>query len=371
MKIRDFLLERYFSKYEFRAPYLLCSSDCESFTVNQILEMEDGPTDLQELWLGYTETLGHPELREQIVSLYQTATTDDIIVTSGAEEAIFIFMNVALKPGDHIIYMWPAYQSLHEIARSIGCEVTPWKLKEDEGWEPDLNELEAAIQPNTKAIIINTPHNPTGYLMAKDTLQQVVKLARKHDLYLFSDEVYRLLEYKESYRLPAAVDCYEKAVSLGVMSKSFGLAGLRIGWIVSKDQELLKKFASFKDYTSICNSAPSEYLAILALKNKELILERNLEIVMQNQKLLTDFFSKYSDLFYWQKRRAGVIAFPRLLIPEPVEEFCVRLVEEKGVLLLPGNYYDAGDNNFRIGYGRRNMPKALQIFDEYLHEKYR
>lgn len=369
MKIRDFQIERYFAKYEFKAPYLLSSSDCETFAVKEILDLGEG-MDLGELRLGYTESLGHPDLRAQIAELYHEVTPDQVFVTAGAEEGIFLFMNVVLQPGDHIIYMSPAYQSLFEIARSIGCEATPWVLKEEDGWEPDLTELETMIRPNTKAIIINMPNNPTGYLMGREKFQEVINIARENQLYLFSDEVYRFLEFMEAQRLPAACDEYKKAVTLGVMSKSFGLAGLRIGWVVTQDEELLERMAAMKDYTSICNSAPSEAIAIAALKNKSYLLERNLEIIMRNVDLLDDFFDKHDAIMAWQKPLAGSIAFPRLLIDEPVEEFCVKLVESKGVLLLPGNFYGS-EKHFRIGFGRRNMPEALALFDEYLEQNYR
>lgn len=371
MKINDFQLERFFAKYEFKAPYLLSSSDCESFSVNEILEMAGDDTDMGDLWLGYTESLGDPELRGEIVDLYQNISSDEVIVTAGAEEAIFVFMNVALEEDDHVICMFPAYQSLFEIANSIGCEVSHWELKEENGWEPDLNELRDAIRPNTRAIIINTPHNPTGYLFSQKKLEEVIEVARKNDLYLFSDEVYKFLEHDEKDRLPSVCDHYEKGISLGVMSKSFGLAGLRIGWIATQDEELYREFASFKDYTSICNSAPSEYLAIRALQNKDKLVKRNLGIIEENMELLDQFFEKYDDLFEWQKPKAGSIAFPRLTIDEPIEEFCIKLVEETGVLLLPGNYYFAGDKNFRIGFGRKNMPEALSILDDYLEKNYR
>lgn len=370
MKIRDFQIERYFAKYEFKAPYLLSTSDCETFTVKDILELGEG-VDLGELRLGYTEPLGHPELREQIAELYHEVSPDQVFVTAGAEEAIFLFMHTVLNPGDHIIYMSPAYQSLYEIARSIGCEATPWNLREEDGWEPDLSELEAMIRPNTKAIVVNIPHNPTGYLMAREKFHEVINIARENQLYLFSDEVYRLLEYMEAQRLPAACDEYKKGVSLGVMSKSFGLAGLRIGWIATQDEELLEKMAALKDYTSICNSAPSEMIAIAALKSKSYLLERNLEIIMRNLDLLDEFFDKHTELFLWQKPLAGSIAFPRLVIDQHVEDFCVKLVESTGVLLLPGNYYGYSDKNFRIGFGRRNMPEGLALFDAYLDQHYR
>lgn len=370
MELRDFELERYFAKHEFKAPYLFCCSDCESMTIKEVLNM-DGKESLSTLlnqWLGYTESLGNPELRHIIARTYQKMDENNILVTSGAEEAIFIFMNVALKKSDHIIVQYPCYQSLFGIAESIGCEITKWEMKEDQNWEVDLNFLVDSIKENTRAIIINNPHNPTGNLMSKNKLDTIIQLARSKDILLFSDEVYRSLEYKHTDRLDAACDIYENAISLGVMSKTFGLAGLRIGWIATKNKDIYNKIARFKDYTSICNSAPSELLATIALKHQDKIIKRNLLIIKENLALLDKFFEKYQSLFSWNKPKAGPIAFPSIKGIQNVEKFCIDLVNNKGVLLLPGNYYDKSLNNVRIGFGRKNMPQCLAKLDEYLQE---
>jgi aspartate/methionine/tyrosine aminotransferase len=277
-------------------------------------------------------------------------------------------MNVALGRGDHVIVHDPCYQSLREIAVAIGCEVTKWTAQEQNNWELELNFLKSHIKTNTKAIIINCPHNPTGYLMSKEKLLQIVAIAREHGILLFSDEVYRGLEYNEEDRLPAACDVYEHAVSLGVMSKTYGLAGLRIGWIATQDQDIYRNMAAFKDYTSICNSAPSEFLATLALRSKEKLVQRNREIVFNNLHLLNQFFFTYQHLFTLIAPKAGPIAFPRLKIEKDSEEFCLDLVAQKGVLLLPGNYYDFGDKYFRIGFGRKNLTEGLEKFEEYIRE---
>jgi len=187
---------------------------------------------------------------------------------------------------------------------------------------------------------------------------------------LLSDEVYKFLEYNESDTLPSACDLYERGISIGVMSKSYGLAGLRIGWLVIKDKPLYKKIASFKNYTTICNSALSEFFAILALRNRNKILNRNLEIINNNLILLDDFFHKYNKIFTWIKPKAGSIAFPRFLVRNSVEDFCLDLLKEKSVLLMPSTNYDYGDRHFRIGFGRKNMPEALNKLDEYVKEKY-
>ncbi|MDQ1351535.1 MAG: hypothetical protein QG657_1839 [Acidobacteriota bacterium] len=369
MKLNDFKLERFFARFEFTAPYLLCTSDCESFTIEELLALEKNAGEaFRKLHLGYTETLGNPELRCEISKLYTNTTPDDIIVLAGAEEGIFIFMNVLLEPGDHIIVQSPCYQSLSEIAHAIGCKVTDWSMDAQNNWELDLDFLKKNITRQTKAIVVNFPNTPTGYTMTGEMFNKLIEIARQHDIYIFSDEVYRFLEYLEKDRLPSACEVYDKAVSLGVMSKSFGLPGLRIGWIAARDKVLYKKIASFKDYTTICSSAPGEFLATLALRNKEYILKRNLGIITSNLQLLEIFFKKYEDLFEWVKPRAGLLIFPRLKFEQEAEAFCLDLVNKKGVLLLPGNIYNYDNHHVRFGFGRLNMPEALAKLEEYLEK---
>lgn len=369
MQINEFKLERFFAKYEFTAKYLLCSSDCESLVIKNILDLEKGSEDgLKKIWLGYTESQGNPALRAEIAKLYKNIKPEEIIICAGAEEGIYILMNVLLQKGDNIIVQFPAYQSLYEIAKAIGCEVTNWVMDENKEWELDLEFLKKNINKKTKVIIINFPNNPTGYLPSKEKLQQIIEIAKKNNIHIFSDEVYRLLEYDKKSTLPAIADSYDKGLSLGVMSKTFGLAGLRIGWIATKDKELFKKIASFKDFTSICNSAPSEFISIIALKHKEHIIKRNLEIINSNLRLLDKFFNKYSSLFEWIRPKAGSIAFPKIKFNKNVEDFCIDLVNKKGVLLLPSTQYNFGDKHFRIGFGRKNMPDALKKVEEYIVE---
>ncbi|MFH1501052.1 MAG: aminotransferase class I/II-fold pyridoxal phosphate-dependent enzyme [archaeon] len=216
--------------------------------------------------------------------------------------------------------------------------------------------------------MINNPHNPTGYLMSKDKFEALVKIAKENNLFLFSDEVYRGLEYKQEDRLPAVCEVYDKGISLGVMSKTFGLAGLRIGWIVAKDGDLLKKIASFKDFTTIDNSAPSEFLATLALRHKEEIIKRNLEIIKGNLKLVDDFLIKHGDLFEWTRPRAGPIGLVKMNFDKNSEDFCIDVVEKKSLMLLPSTVYDIGDKHFRVGMGRKNTPEALKKFEEYIQD---
>jgi len=371
MKIKEFKLEEYFAKFEFKVKYLLCSSDCESFSVNELLSLEENSIEeLKKKRLGYTESLGDLKLRDEISRLYTNIDPNDVIVFSGAEEGIFIFMNVLLNKGDHIIVQYPAYQSLFEVATVIGCEVTKWMMTDENNWELDIGFLEENIKKNTKAIIINCPHNPTGYLMSQKKFETILDIAKEKDIHVFSDEVYRLLEYDNNDRLPNVSDCYTKGISLGVMSKAFGLAGLRIGWISTKDRALYKKIASFKNYTTICNSALSEFFAILALQNKNILLQRNLDIIQDNLKILDNFFKKYNCLFKWIRPKAGSIAFPKILINESVDDFCLELLRKKSVLLMPSSKYDYGDKHFRIGFGRINMNQGLLKLEEFIEEHY-
>ena len=366
MKLKPFRLERYFAQYEFSAPHLLCCSDCESLAVGDLLKLEQNAhAELSSLWLGYTESPGSPELRTQIAALYQNIVSGQILVHSGAEEAIFNFMNVALEAGDRIIVHAPYYQSLGEVARGIGAEVTEWKADPDCGWELDLAFLKENITNRTKAVVVNFPHNPTGYLPDPEFLQELSVLSDKWGFIVFSDEVYRGLEYDPDNCLPAFADINERGISLGVMSKSYGLAGLRIGWVATRSNELFDALAAFKDYTTICNSAPSEYLATLALRQRHAIIGRNLGIIRHNLSLLASFFSRHQDLFAWQAPKAGPIAFPRYL-GGPVEQFCDALVRHAGVLLLPGTLFGDRHDCFRIGFGRRNLAACLPKLEHYI-----
>jgi aspartate/methionine/tyrosine aminotransferase len=366
LQLHPFKLERYFARYEFNVEFLLCSSDCESLTIRDLLSLEpDAEERLREHWLGYTESQGAPDLRKEISRIYSTIQPEQVLVHSGAEEAIFLFMLALFSPGDHIIVHWPCYQSLFEVGRSLGCEITLWHAHEENGWALDLDELQTAIRPNTRAVVVNLPHNPTGFLMAQNDFLELHRIVKEHDLYLFSDEVYRESEHDSTSRLPAACDINEKAISLGVMSKSYGLAGLRIGWVATREPQIYNRIASLKDYTTICNSAPSEYLAELALRHRKNLIRRNLEIILSNLDLLDGFFARHSNRFAWQRPIAGPIAFPRL-IDRDVEEFCHELVTHAGVLLLPGPVFDYPGNNFRIGFGRANLPQALERLEFFL-----
>ncbi|OGE17076.1 aspartate aminotransferase [Candidatus Daviesbacteria bacterium RIFCSPHIGHO2_12_FULL_37_11] len=370
MKLKPFELERYFAKYEFSVKYLLSSSDCDGLAAKDLLELADSET--RKMWenlkLGYTESLGLPQLRQEIAKLYQGINEEDILIVA-PEEGIFITMNTLLGEEDHIICTFPGYQSLYEIAESLGCEVTKWQPSEEDNWRLDPAFLESNIKSNTRLIIMNFPHNPTGSLASKEDYLRIVDIAKQNNIYLFSDEMYKFLELNPKDRLPSAVELYDKAITLFGMSKTFGMAGTRIGWVITKDKKLYSEMAAFKDYTTICSSAPSEILSLIALRAKDTIIQKHLKRINRNLGLLDDFFKKYSNLFSWVRPKAGTICFPKLLFDKSSFDFCEDVVKEAGIMVLPSTVYDYDDKHFRIGFGRENMPEALQEFESYVYKK--
>ena len=361
MRIEDFELERFFARYEFSVRHLLCASDVEGWAMADVLALADAET--AALWrglrLGYSEAPGHPALRAEIAGLYETLTAEDILVFSGAEEAIFTAVNVLLEPGDQAVVVWPSYQSLHAVARATGADVALHELHASEGWAIDPARLRAQVTPRTKLIVVNVPHNPTGALPDAATYRAVADIAADAGAVLLSDEVYRFLELDPLDRLTAGADVGPHGVSVGVMSKSFAMAGLRIGWLATRDRRLLEAAARFKDYTTICASAPAEILSLIALRAREAVLGRSREIVRANMVLLDDFFARRAGQFEWARPRGGSIAFPELLAPVPVDRFAEELLEAEGVLIAPGSIFGHPGNHFRLGFGRTDLPVAL------------
>jgi aspartate/methionine/tyrosine aminotransferase len=256
VRIADFALERFFARWEFAVRYLLCASDVEGWKMAELLDLADDETRAMwaELRLGYTESTGHPLLRAEIAGLYEELVADDVLVFAGAEEAIFCLANVMLGPGDHAIVTWPGYQSLWEVGRAAGADVSLHELREPDGWALDVDRLVAAIEPRTRLVVVNVPHNPTGMLPTHAEWRALTDACAATGVRLLADEVYRYLEVDEADRLPAGADALPGlGISLGVMSKSFALAGLRIGWLATKDRALLGRCAAFKDYTTICS----------------------------------------------------------------------------------------------------------------------
>jgi len=375
-RLPEFALESYFARWEFSARHHLCASDMQSMTLSDLLalatpEQRDA---WERLWLGYTETRGAPALRAAIAGTYDGLAADDILVTVGAEEGIFLALHALLGPDDHAITLTPNYQSLESVAAGL-CAVTgvPLDPAPDAvgGWALDPDRIAGALQLNTRAIILNLPHNPTGWLPPRPVFDAIVDIARAHGLWLLSDEVYRGLERREEDRLPAAADNYERGLSVGVLSKAYGLPGLRLGWLACRDRDLLHRIERLKDYTTICTPAPSEALGAIALGARQTILGRNRALVARNLPLLEAFFARHANRFEWRTPAAGCIGFPRYLGEEGVDAFADDLVERSGVLLLPARVYRSAlgpvpADRFRIGFGRADMPEALVALEAHL-----
>ena len=337
------------------------SKHAESWSLAEILSFAD--RECIDLWenlrLSYSEIKGLPLLRTEIAKLYDGCTDGNILCLAGAEEGILCAATALLTSGDHTIVVRPCYQSLFELPKHTGADVSAINLSHGESWELDLEKVRAAIRHNTKILWINYPHNPTGTRLCTEQLHALIAIAREHNIILFSDEVYRLLDAGETKPEPPVASIYERGISLGVMSKAYGLAGLRIGWLASQDKELLKKIERVKYYSSICNSAPAEILSLIALRAREQILGRNNTILRDNLAMLDQFFKEYETQFSWVRPKGGCIAFPNYRGAEGIDQFSAELVATKGVLLLPGRVYDWTGNHFRLGFGRKNMPEAL------------
>lgn len=360
-----FRIERYFARHEFTAPHLLSPSDCETMSLAELLALAeaDGRRRWESLSLGYTESAGHPALRQEIASACPGLDPDDTLVVSPIE-GIYLAMNALLEPGDHVIVMSPAYQALLEVARSAGAEVEPWPLVARQGrWHADLDRLRSLLRPNTRMLVTNLPHNPTGYLPDRATFDAIAGLVRDRGLLWFADEMYRGLEPDPALQLPSATERHERAIVLSGLSKAAGLPGLRIGWLASKDRTALERCQTLKDYTTICHSAPSEILALIALRARATLLERSRAIVGANVALARAFFGARPDRFEWLEPDAGSVAFPRWTGPAPVEAMAQRALERAGLMLAAGELFDLPGTHFRVGLGRRGLARALERLD--------
>jgi aspartate/methionine/tyrosine aminotransferase len=369
----DFRLEVHFARWEFEARHNLTASDAQTMTVAELLDLggDDARAAFDELGLGYIPTWGSDRLRAAIAATYEACGPDDVLAFAGAEEAMFWALQLLAEPGDHAVITVPNYQSLETMPGAAGIELTGVLLDEQDGWRLHLDQVEAALRPETRLVAVNFPNNPTGAVPDADTFAGLVELCEARGIRLFSDEVYRGLELDLTRTLPQAADLSPTALSLNVMSKSYGLPGLRIGWLACRDHEVLERLERHKHYTTICNSGPSELLAAVALEAGERVQARNRQIIAENLPQFDAFFARHPDVFEWAPPQGGCVTFPRYLGAEGVEELCRGLLERAGVLLLPPSLYRSRlaavpEDRFRIGVGRRDPGPALEAFDAYL-----
>jgi len=360
-------LERYFAKYEFSTKYLISSSDCDGYSLEYILSCAN--RDELDLWdnlkFGYTDSKGSEFLRESIVSQYKTLDVNNVLVMSPGE-ANFILMNTVLNKADEVICMYPSYQSLYQVAVSLGAVIKWWKFNSHQNYQ--VQDLESLLSEKTKLLVLNFPHNPTGFLPSTDDLNKIISLARKYNLLIFSDEMYHQLVHDASRQIPSICDLYENSVCLWGMAKSFGLAGLRFGWIASHRADILQKMASFKDYLSICNNAAGEVLTYIALNHKEKFINPNIEKIVKNKKSFSEFVRRNSDLLEFIEPNAGSTALVKLNIDCSSLDYCDKLVSKTGIMMVPSEMFDFGDSHVRIGFGRENFVEALKVWENYIHK---
>lgn len=379
LELPDFALEVFFSRWEFAADYNLGASDAETLSVGELLAL-GGEADREafaRLGLGYLPTWGTDELRAAIADTYDEVAPEDVLAFAGAEEALFWLMQLLLGPGDHALITVPNYQSFESVPLATGAAIDGLPLQAGGArgprWALDLDRLRSLLRPETRVVAVNFPNNPTGFVPGIDEWLELVELCERRGIRLVSDEVYRGVELDPSRTLPQAAARSERAVSVNVMSKAYGLPGLRVGWIACRDRELLGRLERAKHYTTICNAGPSEFLAALALRHAETLLERTRARVAANGEAVTEFMSGYPELFDYAPPDGGCVAFPRYLGAEGVDELCRRAVEEQGVILLPASTFPSGlalvpADHFRIGIGRREVPEGLERLRRLLGE---
>ena len=369
MKIAPFATEHFFARYEFTTPYQLCNSDCETVTIAELLAMAGLSLEqLGQLLLGYTESLGHPQLRRMIAETYSEATADDVIELGTPVEGIYLVARAALAPGDEVIVLTPAFDALINMFEHVvgATNVRKWELVAgDTQWQIDIDRLKELISPRTKMLVVNFPHNPTGYLPTRDQLNDLAAIVDANDLIFFCDEMYFGLVHSGTAPIRSAADLTARAVVLSGLSKTYGLPGLRTGWLVVRDEALRQNIVNWKFYTSICPPAPSEFLAMAAWRVRDQLRERSIAQIEHNLQLADAFFHQWPDLFRWRKPMAGSVALVGIDVPS-VTAFATQLAERAGVLILPGVTLGADDQHMRMGFGRAAFGEALERFEAYL-----
>lgn len=352
MDVSDFKVERWLNRYELDARYNLAETDAKPFTLEEVLSLGDKEAltrQIMRLSLGYNPTMGSEGLRGLIASRYKGTDASEVLVTVGAIEADFLLANVLVRPGDTVVVQFPAYQVLYAVAQARGAKVKPWVLSLDEGYEPNLEVLFDLIDDRTRLVVVNNPHNPTGATLSADKMRAILDLAEKKGFWVLSDEVYHDLTFEEGALSPPARSLSPRGISVGSMSKTFGLSGLRLGWIAGPG-DIINTCWAWKDYTSISNSPLSDFLAAVAIREVRKVNQRNLAVAKGNLEALIEWFDTIPGLVRYTRPKAGLVCFPHFDLPISTEDFCRRAYLERGVLLVPGECFDM-PGHIRFGYG--------------------
>lgn len=371
MDIKTFKVERWMDEYETKCKYNLAETCIDSLTVREVIEMagldvEEYMRELADTRLTYSHIGGSPELLDGIASLYSDVIKPEhIIPMHGAIGANYHILMTLINPSDNMISVMPTYQQHYSIPESIGAEVRILNLNLENHFLPDIDKLKELVDENTRVITMNSPNNPSGSLIPKDVMEQVIEVAKSVDAYVLCDEVYRGISEDGSYMYSVA-DLYEKGISVGSMSKSWSMAGVRLGWIVTRDMNLIHRCHERRDYDTISCAVIDDKLAALALANKDKIIERNRDILNTNRKILDDWVNATPEVYY-QRPVAGTTALVYYKKNMPSRELCDRLIKETGVLFTPGECFEM-EGAVRIGYAfdSKVLQKGLDLFADFL-----
>jgi aspartate/methionine/tyrosine aminotransferase len=357
MKVETFALERWMSTWEMKVEFDIAESGIYPMTTRELLDLlpkserQAALDDLLDLRLGYTEARGTEALRTIIAGTYRATSADEILVTTGAIEANYLLFNTLLDAGDHVVTIYPAYQQLYAVAQAIGCDVSLWKLRPENDFQYDLDELERLVTPRTKLIVVNTPHNPTGAMLSEDQLLRIHALAESVGAWLMCDEAYRWLDLPGGDPMaPPIRDLGPRGISVGTFSKPFGLPGLRIGWIAGP-ADLVAQCWAARDYISLSPGKLNDKLAQIALTNRDRIIARNHEIVNANMAAAERWFAEHADLVSWTPPRGGLLALLKYNLEIPSRDVSDRLAGEYSVMLAPGSAFGF-EGHLRIGVGQ-------------------
>jgi aspartate/methionine/tyrosine aminotransferase len=370
MRMDEFKVEQWMNDFENDAVYNLGDTCIDTLTLGELLELagessQDCLASLVDTRLTYGHIFGSPELIKGIASLYEDIKTDQILPTHGATGANHQVIFTLLEEGDEMISVLPTYQQHYSISKSMGAKVNFLYLEPSNNFLPNINQLKNMVNPKTKLIAITNPNNPTSSLIPPAMLREIAEIARGVDAYILSDEIYGGLSVDGS-SMPSIVDFYEKGISVGGMSKTYSLAGLRIGWIVSKDQELINECKVRRDYDTISCGILDEKLAALALKNKDKILERNKKIIIKNRAVLDSWVNSEPRVSY-VKPQAGNTALIYYDADVLSYDFCRKILKEEGVFITPGSCFEL-EHCFRVGYvyDSETLTEGLQRISKFL-----
>lgn len=359
MRPPDFLLEDWIAQYRPRCRYNIASSDVQGLALDELLSLADEET--RALWdsltLGYSHSLGHPLLRAEIARLHPGVAPEDVHVFAGTTEAVLAAVGAALDPGDHAVVIGPTYQLLTGLPAVAGADVDQVDLTSEDGWALDVERVRSVCRPTTRLLILNAPNNPTGALPSPGQVRALAALAESLGARLLVDEVYRGLE-EPGTAPPAGAGLGPHAVTVSGLSKAYGLAGLRIGWVVSTDAAYRRRLREIRYWTTLNNSAPSEILAVVALRARGALLDRARSIVTANRALLEDFLAGHTDWFDWAPTRAGTTAYPRLR-HDDARRTAETLATRHGVFVVPSAVIPSQGEYLRIGLGRTDLPAGL------------